>query len=458
MFDAAKKFVGEKIVTQAVRYLGKDPENNIEKIIDLADKIAVRENHKQYIESIRKSLLDPNSNWHDLYVNGMKAAHPRVRERLAVNFVINSVLLGIPKQFELADELGYSVPWAILIDPTDRCNLRCKGCWAGEYTKKNDLDFETLDRIITEGEKLSIFFYVISGGEPLVRKNDIIKLAKKHQDSVFHIYTNGTLIDDDFAKQCVEASNITFAISIDGFEESTDYRRGKGTFQKIMKAADILREHGLIFGFSTTYHRLNVEEVTSDAYIDMLIDKGFRFGWFFTYVPVGSDSDLEFMATPEQREYAYYRIRKIRETKPIFVADFWNDGEATGGCIAGGKRYFHINAAGEVEPCAFIHYSTCNIKNMSVKEALGNPLFLAYQKRQPFNHVHLRPCPLIDNPQMLAECVNESGAYSTQLQAVDVNKIAASLENYAREWGIRADRLWAEHLKELEVNNGQKAC
>lgn len=447
MFDAARKFVGEKVVTQAVRYLGRDPEENIEKVIDLADKLAVQDNHKQYIQSIRRSLLDPDSNWHELYINVMSAAHPRVRERLTVNFVINASLFGIPKQVEMSQRLGYNVPFAILIDPTDRCNLRCKGCWAGQYTKGNDLDFETLDRIITEGENLSIYFYVFSGGEPMIRKNDIIKLAMKHRDSVFHLFTNGTLIDDDFAERCVEAGNLTFAISIDGFEHSTDLRRGQGTFQKVMQAVDILREHGLIYGFSTTYHRLNVEEVTSDDYIDMLLDKGFHFGWFFTYVPVGSDMDLEFMATPEQREYAYTRIRKIRETRPIFIADFWNDGEMTRGCIAGGKSYFHINAAGEVEPCAFIHYSNCNIKNTSVKEALGNPLFLAYQKRQPFHEVYLRPCPLIDNPQQLADCVNESGAYSTQIDPVDVNKMAASLKGYARGWGIRADRLWDEHLQ-----------
>ncbi|MEA4923740.1 MAG: radical SAM protein [Syntrophomonadaceae bacterium] len=449
MFEAAKKFVGETIVTQTVRYLGKNPEKNVEKIIDLAEKMAVQEYHKQQIKSIRCALLDPTSNWHQLYVSAITEAHPRVRERMMVNFVINAVLLGIPKQYELAAQLGYSIPWAILIDPTDRCNLRCKGCWAGEYSKKNDLDFATLDRIITEGEALNIYFYVLSGGEPMVRKDDIVKLAQSHQDSIFHLFTNGTLIDEAFARDCVEAGNVTFAISIDGFEEATDFRRGQGTFQKVMEAADILHEHGLIYGFSATYHRLNVEEVTSDTFMDMLVEKGFRFGWYFTYVPVGADVDLKFMATPEQREYAYRRIREIRKTKPIMVADFWNDGEITEGCIAGGRRYFHINAAGQVEPCAFIHYSNCNIKDSNVKEALGNPLFRAYQKRQPFNPVHLRPCPLIDNPQILADCIKESGACSTHPEPVDVSKVAASLEEYAQEWGLRAKCLWDEHPQQV---------
>ncbi|MEA1960766.1 MAG: radical SAM protein [Bacillota bacterium] len=449
MFDHAKKFVGEKTVSKLTGYLAKEPEKNIEKGVNLAAKLAIQQHHKEQIESVRGYLLDPQSNWHELYVKTMTETNPHVRERMAVNFIVNANLIGIPKQYELAEKLGYSIPWAILIDPTDRCNLRCKGCWAGEYTHKNDLEFELLDRIVTEGEELNIFFYVVSGGEPTVRKDDIVKLALRHPDSIFHLFTNGTLIDDRFAEQCVQAGNITFAMSVEGFEEATDARRGKGVFQKVMKAAEILRNHGLIFGFSTAYHRYNAEEVGSDAYMDMLIQNGFRFGWYFTYVPVGADSDLDFMATPEQREHLYRRVREMRKTKPIFIADFWNDGEATGGCIAGGRRYFHINAEGEVEPCAFIHYANCNIRDVSVKEALGNPLFRAFQKHQPFNGNMLRPCPLIDNPDGLAACVNECGAHSTQKDGGDVNKLAEALQGYAAAWGTRADQLWDEHMRGL---------
>lgn len=445
MINQAKKFVGEKAVTQATRYISKDPEKNLGKAISLAEKLAINENHKEQIAAVKTYLLDPESNWHELYVRTMTESSQNVRERLTVDFLINAVLAGIPRQYELAEKLGYSVPWAILIDPTDRCNLRCTGCWAGEYTKKNDLEYELLDRIIREGEELNIFFYVFSGGEPLVRKDDLIKLANKHPDSIFHVFTNGTLIDEEFAQACVKAGNITFAISIEGFEEATDFRRGAGTFQKVMRAADILKEHGLIFGFSGTYHRMNAKEVTSDEFIDLLVDKGFRFGWYFTYVPVGADTDLDFMATPEQRADVYKQILHLRETKPIFLADFWNDGETTGGCIAGGRRYFHINAAGDVEPCAFIHYATCNIRDMSVKEALGNPLFLEYQKRQPFNENHMRPCPLIDNPDSLAACVNDSCAYSTQNKSVDVNQIAKNLTGYAHAWGEKADQIANGH-------------
>ena len=141
----------------------------------------------------------------------------------------------------------------------------------------------------------------------------------------------------------------------------------------------------------------------------------------------------------------YEKILEYRKTKPIFIMDFWNDGEVSQGCIAGGKRYLHINARGDVEPCAFVHYATCNIKDVSLKEALSSPLMLAYQKRQPFNMNHHRPCPLIDNPEMMVEMVKESGAYSTQLSADETQEeFAEKLKDYSDRWGQLADAKWSK--------------
>ena len=119
----------------------------------------------------------------------------------------------------------------------------------------------------------------------------------------------------------------------------------------------------------------------------------------FHLYPRGKEAKIDLLATPEQREYMYYRVREIRNTKPIFAMDFWNDGEYVKGCIAGGRRYLHINAAGDVEPCAFVHYSNVNIHDTTLLDALRSPLFMAYRARQPFNQNHLRPCPLLDNPE-----------------------------------------------------------
>lgn len=438
--DLAHTYLGEKMLSQGLKYLLSKDMEDFDRLIGWAEKLPMPEHQKKDLESVKTFLQNKDSNWYKLGQRLLAETDPKVKEKLGINFFLNANFLGVPKQQKMAQELGCSVPWAILIDPTAKCNLHCTGCWAGDYSQKDELDFDTLDRIFTECEELGIYFIIMSGGEPTLRKDDIVKLAEKHSSQGFLLFTNGTLVDDKFIEDMKRVGNITLTFSIEGFEETTDARRGKGVFKKVMDAMDRMRKAGLIYGVSTTYNRYNTEELASEEFVDMLVDKGVTYAWYFTYIPVGRDADTEMMATPEQRAYMYDKILEYRRTKPIFIMDFWNDGEASNGCIAGGRRYLHINAHGDVEPCAFIHYATCNIKDVSLKDALRSPLMLAYQKRQPFNMNHHKPCPLIDNPELMVEIVKESGAHSTQLNADETpEEFAEKLKPYADEWGKIAD-------------------
>lgn len=277
-----------------------------------------------------------------------------------------------------------------------------------------------------------------------MRKDDLLNLCEKHSDCYFMAFTNGTLVDDSFCRELARVGNFALAFSIEGDEKATDMRRGSGTYRKVVEAMERMRAHNLFFGFSTCYHRYNTESVGSDEFIDEMIARGCRFVWNFTYIPVGKDAVPDMLATPEQRAYMYHRVREIRRTKPIFALDFWNDGEYTGGCIAGGRCYLHINAAGDVEPCAFIHYSNVNIHDVTLLEALQSPLFMTYRKRQPFNENHLRPCPLLDNPEALVSMVKETGAKSTEMVAPeDVEVLCGKTRPAAERWAPTADELWA---------------
>ncbi len=433
------------LVNQALGYLQADPVGNLPKALAIAEKLASQENHKQQVREVGKAILDPDSNWRELAIRLLTETHPNIMKGIGVNFFVNSALVGVPTQYDLAEELGVQVPYAILMDPTEKCNLRCTGCWAGDYQRVRELPFETMDRVCTEAEELGIYLIVVSGGEPMVAKDKLIRLAEKHPNQLFHPFTNGTLFDEEFVSEMIRLGNIAPAISVEGLEEQTDARRGKGVYQKIMNTMDLLREAGCVFGFSACYARNNTEIIASDEFIDTMIDKGCSFGWFFTYVPVGSDPNLDLMATPDQRALMYDTVRQWRFTKPIFMVDFWNDGEFALGCIAGGRRYLHINANGDVEPCAFIHYAVDNINEKPLKECLASPLMKAYQKRQPFNDNMLRPCPLIDNPEKLVEIVEESGAHSTQLgeHLVDHRELAEMIqEGYTKHWAPKADEIW----------------
>ncbi len=447
----AGDFLFNQAVVRALDFIARDPENNLEKLISIGERLALNPDHKDIVAAVKR-VLSEDTIWKDYTVKLLQNTTPRVRNRLGVNFFVNAFFKGVPKQFQLRDELGFSVPFALLIDPTSACNLNCTGCWASDYSRTENLDVDLLERILDEARELGIYFILYSGGEPLIRKKDLLYLAEKFDDMAFLAFTNGTLVDDAFADALADVGNFTLAFSLEGFAESTDRRRGQGVFDKIMKGMDRLSRRGVIFGASTTYNRQNTEEVGSNAYMDMLVEKGCAYNWYFTYIPIGQDFDLDLMATPAQRAFMYHQVRYFRQTKPIFNLDFWNDGKPIEGCIAGGRRYLHINAAGDVEPCAFIHYATDNIKNKSLRQVLESPLFAAYQRRMPFNDNHLRPCPLIDNPETLPEMVLESGAYSTQEKCQhEPEQLAKALGQYAREWGDIAEKLKRSHELPLEL-------
>ena len=327
--------------------------------------------------------------------------------------------------------------------PPRPCNLHCTGCWAAEYGNKLNLSFDEIDDIIVQGKELGIYMYIYTGGEPLVRKNDLIALCNKHSDCVFLSFTNATLIDEAFADEMLRVKNFIPAISLEGDELTHDARRGAGAFERTERAMRILKQKKLPFGFSCCYTSQNIDKLSSAEFFDEMIDYGASFAWFFHYMPVGNDAAPELMPDPQQREQMYHRIREFRGSKAIFTLDFQNDAEYVGGCIAGGRNYLHINANGDVDPCVFIHYSDSNIREKRLLDCLRSPLFMAYHDGQPFNENMLRPCPMLENPEKLRAMVEKTGAHSTDLQSPEsVEHLCGKCDAYAANWKGTADRLW----------------
>jgi MoaA/NifB/PqqE/SkfB family radical SAM enzyme len=426
-------------------YLDNNPEENVPKVLNWLRKFDKDNYYENAYNLIEEALKNPENNWYKLIMSLYTDLDAEVRKKTFENFLINSSILGSRKKNHNEEKYDCNIPWAILMDPTSACNLHCTGCWAAEYGNKLNLSFDDMDNIIKQGKELGTYMYIFSGGEPLVRKDDIIKLCEKHNDCEFLAFTNATLIDEAFADEMLRVKNFIPAISVEGFEEETDFRRGKGTYKAIVSAMEILKRKKLPFGASCCYTSKNVDVIGSEEYFDDMIAKGAKFAWFFTYIPVGVDAVPELMASAEQREFMYDQIRKFRSTKPLFTMDFWNDGEYVKGCIAGGRCYLHINANGDIEPCAFIHYADSNIKDKTLLQAYKSPLFMQYRKNQPFNENHLRPCPLLDNPGRLTNMVKESGAKSTDLiHPEDVEDLCAKCLNAAENWKPVADRIWNE--------------
>lgn len=435
---------------QAFKYLYKEPEKNLHKLMDWADKFSGDE-FEVPRRMVRHAIENPDDPYYSYIRHLINDVDHDVLTAVAVNFFINSALVGWDIQEEARKKYNCNIPWAILLDPTSACNLHCTGCWAAEYGNKLNLTFDEIDSIIRQGKELGIYLYIYTGGEPLVRKDDLIRICEKHDDCVFLSFTNATLIDEKFADEMLRVKNFVPAISLEGDEEATDSRRGKGTYKKVIKAMELLRERKLIYGISSCYTSENCESITSDEYYQSLIDLGAYFIWYFHYMPVGNDAVPELMPNPEQREMVYRRIRRLRMEKPLFAIDFQNDGEFVGGCVAGGRRYLHINAGGDVDPCVFIHYSNANIRECTLLEALQSPIFMAYHDNQPFNDNMLRPCPMLENPEFLRKMVEETGAHSTDPQSPEsAEHLCSKCDEYAACWKNEADRLWAENRAEKE--------
>lgn len=445
---AAGRLAVSKVSDVVLKNLDKDREKEIVKLVDFMEKYMDGEKLDINYEKARTMITDKNGALNHYINRLLDEVDPHVLKTMVLNLGFEAFLNGTKTIRKMREKYKCNVPWLILMDPTSACNLHCTGCWAAEYGNRLNLTFDEMDNLICQGKEMGIYFYMFTGGEPIVRKADLIRLAQKHYDCAFLSFTNGTLVDETFCADLKRVGNLYLAISLEGFAEVNDLRRGEGVYGKVMHAMDLLKQNGLVFGTSICYTSKNIETVTSDEFVDLMIEKGCRYALYFHYMPVGNDASVDLLPAPEQRIYMRSRVREIRNMttgKGLFTMDFQNDGEFVGGCIAGGRNYFHINANGDAEPCVFIHYSGANIRKNTLLEILKQPLFMAYYNNQPFNENHLRPCPMLENPEILQRIVKESGAKSTDLQSPESEEhLCGKCKAYAKNWKPCADKLWAE--------------
>ncbi len=390
-------------------------------------------------------------------------------------FLGNVFFGGFYRRREFIDKHGYKPPLFITISPTKLCNLRCVGCYANAGADRAVLPFSILDKIVCNAkDSWGMHFFVISGGEPLIYKSEgktFLDLARKHQDCYFLMYTNGTLIDERKAGELARAGNITPAISVEGFERETDARRGQGVYEKILGAMANLRKVGVPFGISATITKDNVDLSMSDEFIDFYFEKqGAAYGWIFHYMPMGRGISIDRMASPEQRVGMIDREWELVRDRKIFMADFWNSGTSSDGCIsaARGGGYFHINWNGDVTPCVFAPYTQHNIidvydKGGGLDEVIQSPLFRAIRKwqseyaydRKPSEHGNLlRQCPVRDHYKEFKSIVLETGAEPADDDArisLEDEDYSSGMDEYDETMSKLTDAYWQREYIEPET-------
>lgn len=356
-----------------------------------------------------------------------------VRRTLANNFV--RALVEQHKDSarqKFTEEFGFEPPLFIVFSPEGKCNLKCVGCYANSTENiPNHIEWDIADRILTEKRELwGSRFTVISGGEPFMWRSqgkDILDLCEKHNDNVFMIYTNGTMITRELAERMEKLGNVSPAISVEGFEKETDERRGKGVFKHILRAMEYLREAGVPFGISVTVTKQNMDIVLTDEMMDFWFEEqGATYGWIFQYMPIGRRATLDLMVPPEKRAEMFNKMERLVRERNYFLVDFWNSGPYSYGCISAGKPggYFYIDWNGNCAPCTFFPYSTCNILDIykrggTINDVLMNPLFVRVRKWQETYGNHniectsgnqLLPCPIRDHYAFAYSVIRELNA------------------------------------------------
>ena len=267
------------------------------------------------------------------------------------------------------------------------------------------LNAEEWQKIFTDAEDLGVSFILLAGGEPMIRR-DIIEAAGKHPNILFPIFTNGTFMDERYFELFDKCRNLIPVMSIEGEKETTDARRGKGVYEQLISNMDALSQRGLIFGASVTVTTQNVREVSSDAFLKKLSDRGCKAVIFVEFVPVTDDS-RELAPGDEEREYLNREIERLRrEHQEMVYIAFPGDEKSTGGCVAAGRGFFHINSHGGAEPCPFSPYSDINVRDTSLKEALRSPLFRALQSEGLLNDDHAGGCVLYEKRAQVEALLN----------------------------------------------------
>jgi len=442
VYKQIKPVVLSKLLYGLVQLLSMSSPHALIHYTKIAEAATTREHYKRAIKQIRKMWEEGHPSLR-VAIKILRNTSPHHKKKIIRNFIINQLLVGSTKRKLFSEqEGGFYPPGLMVISPTMKCNLKCFGCYAGMYRNDEDLPFEVFDRVLNEAKEMGIYFIVVSGGEPFFR-NDLFEIIEKHNDMSFHIFTNGSLLNEERVKRLADLGNVLPAISVEGFREETDARRGRGHYDKVLRAMQLLKEHGVLFGFSATMTKGNAHTITSDEFIDHWIEQGCTVGWYFLYTPVGREPNWQLVPTPGQRDMLRERVAYIRSNKEILIGDFWNDGPVVGGCIAGGRKYLHINSKGDVEPCVFCHFAMHNIKEVSLREAITSPLFKRIREHQNINKNLLRPCLIIDHPEVYREVCQMPGVRFTHEGAEQIiTDFAPEIDTYAKMWGELADRAW----------------
>lgn len=375
----------------------------------------------------------------------LRSLNPRARKKLITNLIFNHVVSGAELRDMAGEKYSTHIPFLVLISPTYECNLECKGCYSALYGNRFHYTEEEIFDLIQQFYDLGVRFFTFTGGEPFVYQ-PLMKIFSHFDDCYFMVFTNGTMLTESRVKKLAELGNVAVTISVEGFKDMTDWRRGEGTWDKIITAYERLERFGIMCGASIMATSQNHEQICGNVFWDFIIDTlGVKYAWIFQYMPMGRDATMDLVPDARQRYERFHFLEALRKSGRLgFLADFWNHGFLVNGCMSGGANYLHINAKGGAEPCVFQPYATDNVREKRIIDILKSPFFEGYKQQIPFNNNLMRPCPIIDNPSKFREHIEKHHAVPQHDGSDSYFTLAAELDKLAENWKKYAIKIWDE--------------
>lgn len=277
---------------------------------------------------------------------------------------------------------GIHVPPYLIASVTQRCNLRCKGCYAQAHVrpeiKSEEMSLEDWSDILRESHGLGISVVLLAGGEPLARQG-LLDVVQSFPKTTFLLFTNGLLIDTDAMNRLKRKRNVVPIVSLEGPAPETDERRGEGVFDNVREILRQFNRFGIFYGVSMTVTRENFSKVTDGTFVESLHNDGCRLFFFIEYVPVKEGTEELVLTNENQKELEMKAHKLNAQFKSPFII-FPGDEKHFGGCLAAGRGFIHINSTGGLEPCPFAPFSDVNLKDVSLQKALQSKFLHAIRE------------------------------------------------------------------------------
>ncbi len=335
----------------------------------------------------------------DIIKGALKASLKNPKESIFLAKFTHAAVEARGRRLQYEKE-GEHIPPFLIASITSSCNLHCTGCYARANHLCHDHDAQRMltgqewDKIFREASELGISFILLAGGEPLLRW-EVLEAAARHKNILFPVFTNGTLIREDYLQLFAKSRNLLPVLSLEGDEEITDERRGKGTYRKLVEVMELLKKKGILFGTSITVTKKNLKKITDSSFMNGLNLLGCKVAFLVEYVPVSSE--IKALAPDDaDREFLSHKLLQLRKQIDMIFISFPGDEKNSGGCLAAGRGFFHINPVGGTEPCPFSPFSDTNLRDTSIRNALKSPLFRRLSDNHVLEKEHVGGCVLFE--------------------------------------------------------------